>query len=62
MPRMNEGKNMEWHVIEKDNPLAVHCHTWSEQRCKEWIEKYGDSKIFTNKSLTKESFTYVRVE
>lgn len=53
---------MEWHVIEKNNPLAVHLHTWSEQRCKEWIEKYGDSKIFMDKSLTKESFTYVRVK
>lgn len=51
-----------WIVFEKENPLAVHCHTWSEQRCKEWIEKYGDSKMFTNKTLTKASFGYREIE
>ena len=45
-----------WVVREKDNHNAVHLHTWSRGRCLEWIEKYGDSGIFTDKTLTKDSF------
>lgn len=49
----------EFHVVEKDNPLALHCITWSRQRGEEWIEKYGDSGIFDNKGLSKESFMVI---
>ena len=49
----------KYKVIEKDNPLAVHCITWSEESGKAWIERYGDSGIFMNKTLTKESFKVV---
>lgn len=49
----------EFKVVEKENPFAVHCLTWSRQRGEEWIEKYGDSKMFTDKSLTRESFIVV---
>jgi len=53
---------MRWKVVEKSNPNAVHCFTWSKERALEWIEKYGDSKMFTDKSLTKESFIAVECE
>lgn len=51
----------KWAVVEKENYHAVHCYTWSEERCKEWIEKYGDSGMFTDKTLNKDSFAYVQV-
>jgi len=47
-------------VVEKDNHLAVHCLTWSEERGLKWIEKYGDSKMFTDKTLTKKSFEVIK--
>jgi len=43
-------------VVEKDNHLAVHCLTWSKERANAWIERYGDSKMFMDKTLTKSSF------
>lgn len=43
-------------VREKKNPLALHCITWSEERAKLWIEKNGDSGMFTDKTLNKDSF------
>ena len=46
-------------VVEKKNPYAVHCLTWSRERGKQWIDKYGDSKMFTDKTLTKDSFQVV---
>ena len=49
----------EFKVVEKDNPLAVHCLTWSRQRGEEWIEKYGDSKMFMDKTLTRDAFIVV---
>lgn len=49
----------EWIVREKADNLAVHCLTWSEQRGKEWIDRYGDSKMFTDKTLTRDSFEVV---
>ncbi|WOK01506.1 hypothetical protein [Pseudomonas phage UF_RH7] len=49
----------KYKVVEKKNPLAVHCLTWSKQRAQEWIEKYGDSKMFTDKTLNRDSFTIV---
>jgi hypothetical protein len=49
----------KYKVVEKKNPLAIHCLTWSKERGEEWIEKYGDSKMFDDKSLTKESFEVV---
>lgn len=52
---------MRYEVREKDNPLAVHLITWSKQRGEEWIERYGDSKMFVDKTLTKNSFEVVEV-
>ena len=46
----------DWAVVEKANPHAVHCLTWSRGRAEQWIERYGDSKMFTDKTLTKASF------
>lgn len=51
-----------WIVYQTKNPLAVHVHTWSEERCLYWIEKYGDSNMFVDKTLTKESFSYREIE
>lgn len=48
-------------VVEKNNHNAVHLLTWSEKRGKEWIEKYGDSKMFTDKTLTKDSFEVITI-
>lgn len=53
---------MSWKVVEKDKPLHVHCLTWSRQRAEAWIEKYGDSKIFMDKTLTRESFIAINTE
>jgi len=52
----------DYKVVEKQNHLAVHCITWSEERGLEWIEKYGDSKMFTDKTLTKDSFEVIKAE
>ena len=49
----------KYKVVEKANPLALHCLTWSKERGEAWIEKYGDSKMFTDKTLTKDSFVVV---
>jgi hypothetical protein len=46
----------KYSVREKTNPLAVHCYTWSLERCHAWIDQYGDSKIFMDKTLTRDSF------
>jgi len=46
-------------VVEKNNPLAVHCLTWSYERAQQWIDRYGDSGIFTDKTLTRDSFMIV---
>ena len=51
----------KWVVVEKENYNAVHCYTWTEQRAIEWIEKYGNSGMFTDKTLNSDSFTYVQV-
>lgn len=51
----------KWVVVEKEDYQAVHVYTWSKERAEEWIEKYGDSGIFTDKSLSKDSFTIVQV-
>lgn len=50
---------MEFKVIEKNNALAVHCITWSRERAQEWIERYGDSGIFTDKTLRRDSFCII---
>lgn len=49
----------KWLVVEKKDRHAVHCITWSEERANDWIEKYGDSNIFIDKSLNKDSFIAV---
>lgn len=48
----------EYKVVEKGKKI-VHLITWSRKRGEEWIERYGDSKIFMDKTLTKESFEVV---
>ena len=49
-------------VVEKKNNLAVHCITWSKERGEQWIEKYGNSGMFTDKTLKKESFEVIKTE
>lgn len=49
----------EYKVVETDNKLAVHCLTWSRERAQQWIDKMGDSGLFSDKSLSKDSFTIV---
>ena len=51
---------MSYKVIEKNNPLAVHCLTWSAERGETWIETYGNSKMFDDKTLNKNSFKVVK--
>ena len=48
-------------VVEKHNHNAVHLLTWSKSRGEEWIETYGDSKMFMDKSLTKDSFEVIEI-
>ena len=43
-------------VIEKLNPLAIHAHCYSQESAEKWIERYGNSQMFTDKTLTKDSF------
>ena len=52
----------DYKVVEKNNKNAVHCLTWSKERALYWIERYGDSKMFTDKTLTKESFIVLNPE
>lgn len=47
---------MYYHVIEKENENALHAICSSMESAKKWIEKYGNSKMFMDKTLTKESF------
>jgi hypothetical protein len=49
----------EYVVREKTNTLAIHCITWSQARGEQWIDQYGDSKMFMDKSLTRDSFEVV---
>jgi len=49
----------KWHVVEKSNHNAVHCITWSYDRGLKWIEKNGNSGMFTDKTLNKDSFTVI---
>lgn len=50
----------QFKVVEKNNHNAVHLLTWSIERGKLWIEQYGDSKMFMDKSLTKNSFEVIK--
>ena len=50
----------KYKVVEKKDNSAVHCLTWSRERGELWIERYGDSKMFMDKTLTKESFEVVK--
>jgi len=49
-------------VVEKENNNAIHCITWSKERGLKWIEKYGNSRTFDDKTLTKESFEVIEVK
>lgn len=44
-----------YRVVEKNNPLAVHCLTWSHERGIHWIESVN-LNFMMDKSLTRESF------
>lgn len=46
-------------VVEKKDNHAVHLLTWSKERGERWIERYGDSGMFTDKTLTKDSFEVI---
>ena len=50
---------MEYKVVEKKNQFAVHCITWSKERGEQWINQYGDSKMFTDKTLNRNSFIVI---
>ena len=52
----------DFKVVEKNNPLAVHCLTWSKERGELWIDKYGGSGMFTDKTLNKNSFKVVVIK
>jgi hypothetical protein len=51
-------------VIEKDNPLAVHCLCDTLERAQHWIDtkapEYCLKGYFMDKTLTPESFTIVK--
>lgn len=51
-------------VVEKQNPLAVHCICDSLERAQHWINRlapvYVTRGFFVDKSLTPDSFTIVR--
>ena len=53
---------MNYHVVEKNNPNALHAICYSRNGAEVWIEKYGDSKMFMDKTLTKDSFTIKEVK
>jgi hypothetical protein len=48
-------------VVEKDNPLAVHCICDTMERAERWINvnavEYCQKGYFMDKTLTPESFT-----
>lgn len=52
----------DFKIVERENPISIHAITWSMQRAEYWIEKYGNSKIFTDKGLTKDSFIIIKAE
>ena len=45
-----------WIVREISNPLIVHLHTYCKERGLAWIEEYGDSSMFMDKTLCRASF------
>lgn len=46
-------------VVEKSNRLAVHACCMSNESALAWIERYGDSGMFIDKTLTKDSFMVI---
>ena len=52
---------MQYKIIEKNNPLAVHVICDSLERAKHWIEvkapEYVSKGYFMHKTLTPDSFT-----
>ncbi len=46
-------------VVEKKNHNALHLITWSKERGEKWIKKMGNSGMFTDKTLTSESFEVI---
>lgn len=47
-------------VVLKNDRHAVFTLCSSLKRAREWIEKHGDSKTFTDKTLTEQSFTTLK--
>jgi len=52
----------EYRVVEKADNFAVHCVTWSKERGDMWIERYGNSNMFMDKTLNKESFEVIKIQ
>ena len=50
----------QWKVVEKNDRYALHLITWSKERGLKWIEEYGDSGMFTDKTLCKDSFIVIK--
>lgn len=48
-----------WKIVERANPNALHALCDSRERAQFWIDTYGDSGIFTDKTLTRDSFEIV---
>jgi len=50
-----------YEVREKDNPNALHASGfYTKEKAQAWIERYGDSGMFTDKDLSKSSFEVVK--
>lgn len=53
-------------IVEKANPLAVHCLCDTLERAQHWLivkaEEYYSKGYFMDKTLTPESFTFVEVK
>jgi hypothetical protein len=47
-------------VVEKENEFAVHLLTYSYERAQYWIDTMGDSGLFIDKTLTKDSLKLLK--
>lgn len=57
---------MAFHVVEKNNPLALHSVCETKERAQNWINKlapeYCAKGFFMDKTLTPDSFTVKEVK
>lgn len=51
---------MQYKVIEKQNKNALHAICYSFDGAIKWIERYGNSKMFMDKTLNKDSFEIIQ--